>query len=60
MRLIFRTSMNSQKGFGSMNSEAHEQTAYEIASEGIVLLKNQSSKKKAALLPIVPENITAF
>lgn len=55
LRLIFRTSMNSQKGFGSMNSEAHEQTAYEIASEGIVLLKNQSSKKKAALLPIVPE-----
>lgn len=55
LRLIFRTSMNSQRGFGSMNSEAHEQTAYEIASEGIVLLKNQSSKKKAALLPIVPE-----
>ena len=52
LRLIFRTAMNRRKPFGSMTTEAHEQTAYEIATEGIVLLKNRSSAKEPALLPI--------
>lgn len=52
LRLIFRTAMNRQKPFGSMNSEAHYRTAYEIATEGVVLLKNDADKKRAPLLPI--------
>lgn len=52
LRLIFRTAMNRQKTYGAMNNEEHEKAAYEIATEGIVLLKNQASKKQPALLPV--------
>lgn len=52
LRLIFRTAMNRRKPFGSMNSEEHYRVAYEIATEGIVLLKNERSKKKEPLLPL--------
>lgn len=55
LRLIFRTSMNGKRKFGSMNSEEHEKTAYEIATEGIVLLKNDKAKNKNPLLPIKAE-----
>ena len=44
--------MNREKPFGSITSEEHYKTAYNIATEGIVLLKNKSSKKAPALLPI--------
>ena len=46
LRLIFRTSMNPNKGFGSLCSSGHAQAARQIADEGIVLLKN------SAVLPI--------
>ena len=46
LRLIFRTSMNPAKGFGSLCSDAHAEAARKIAGEGIVLLKN------ASILPI--------
>lgn len=52
LRLIFRTAMNRQKPYGAKNNEEHEKAAYEIATEGIVLLKNQASKKQPALLPV--------
>ena len=52
LRLIFRTSMNRQRGFGAMNSEEHENVAYEIATEGIVLLKNDKATDKKQLLPV--------
>lgn len=52
LRLIFRTSMNHQRGFGAMNSEEHENVAYEIATEGIVLLKNDKATDKKQLLPV--------
>lgn len=52
LRLIFRTSMNRQRGFGAMNSEEHENVAYEIATEGIVLLKNDKATNKKQLLPV--------
>lgn len=55
LRLIFRTSMNRQKGFGAMNSEEHENVAYEIATEGIVLLKNDKAANKKQLLPVNAE-----
>ena len=41
LRLIFRTAMNTQKPFGSLNSPAHLAAARRIAGEGMVLLKNE-------------------
>lgn len=52
LRLIFRTAMNRKKPFGAMTSEVHEQTAYQVATEGVVLLKNKRVKSKQPLLPI--------
>lgn len=49
LRLIYRTSMNKNRPFGSMNSEEHIAAARKIAAESIVLLKN---KGKTPLLPI--------
>ncbi|MBO5806193.1 MAG: glycoside hydrolase family 3 C-terminal domain-containing protein [Tidjanibacter sp.] len=43
LRLIFRTSMNTQKPFGSLVSEAHIEAARTIGEEGIVLLKNDAN-----------------
>lgn len=40
LRLMLRTSMNPNKGTGSMCSEEHYAAARQIAGEGIVLLKN--------------------
>lgn len=40
LRLNFLTAMNTHKPWGSINTDAHHQTAYEVASEGVVLLKN--------------------
>ena len=40
LRLIYRTEMNRNRPWGSMNSEAHYAAARQIAQEGIVLLKN--------------------
>lgn len=47
LRLIFRTAMNSDKPYGSLNSDAHIAAAREIGAEGIVLLKNDG-----AVLPL--------
>lgn len=43
LRLMYRTNMNTKRPLGSMNSKAHSQVAYEVASEGIVLLKNENN-----------------
>ena len=40
LQLIFRTSMNNHRPYGSMNSPEHIATARKIGEEGIVLLKN--------------------
>lgn len=58
LRLIFRTSMNTAKPFGSLNSPEHIAAARQIAGEGIVLLKNEGNmlplnlkgKKKIAVV----------
>lgn len=47
LRLIMRTAMNPEGGFGSMCSEEHYAAARRIGDEGIVLLRNEG-----ALLPI--------
>ena len=57
LRLIFRTTMNPNRPFGSLNSEKHVQTAINVGAEGIVLLQNnplmQGKKQVApALLPL--------
>lgn len=49
LRLIFRTAMKSDKGFGSLCSDEHYAAARRIGDEGIVLLRN-----KGNLLPLDP------
>ncbi len=48
LRLIFRTSMNPSRGFGSLCSPEHYAAAKAIGDESIVLLKNNG------LLPLDP------
>lgn len=53
LRLIFRTSMNRNKPYGSICTDEHYAAAEEIGNEGIVLMKNVPVEKKApALLPL--------
>ena len=47
LRLMYRTTLNKNRPFGSINNMAHSNTAYKVATEGIVLLKNEDN-----LLPI--------
>ena len=42
LRLIFRTSMNVNKPYGSLLSDEHLEAARQIGEEGIVLLKNEN------------------
>lgn len=52
LRLIFRTAMKSDKGFGSLCSDEHYAAARRIGAEGIVLLRN-----KGNLLPLDPSKL---
>ena len=61
LKLIFRTAMNTQKPFGSMNSPEHLAAARRIAGEGMVLLKNDGGVlpiylAKAKTIAVVGEN----
>ena len=47
LRLFYRTTMNKNKPYGFLCSEAHYNAARKIAQEGIVLLKNEGN-----LLPL--------
>lgn len=50
LRLIFRTSMNSKRPFGSFATAEHAAVARKVAEGGIVLLKNEKN-----VLPIDPQ-----
>jgi beta-glucosidase len=61
LRLMFRTSLNKTRTFGRINNAEHYKTAYNIASEGIVLLKNSESllplkKHKKLKIAVIGEN----
>ena len=51
LRLHFRTTMNRQRPYGALCSDAHYDAARQIGEEGIVLLKNDRN-----ILPINPNN----
>ena len=60
LRLHFRTTMNRQRPYGFLCSEAHYAAARQIAGEGIVLLKNESLGNPTKggtykLLPLRPD-----
>ena len=58
LKLMFRTSLNKNRPFGSINNSKHYKTAYNVATEGIVLLKNSEfllpldKKRKLKLLSL--------
>jgi beta-glucosidase len=63
LRLIFRTSMNSKRPYGSLASPEHAQVARKIAEDGIVLLKNADSllpldASKLKTIAVIGENAT--
>lgn len=63
LRLMFRTNMNPNRPLGRINNQEHLDVARKIASEGIVLLKNQSSffpinASKKMTIAVIGENAT--
>ena len=61
LRLMFRTSLNKTRTFGRINNAEHYKKAYNIASEGIVLLQNSESllplnKHKKLKIAVIGEN----
>lgn len=52
LRLIFRTTMNRERPYGSFATEEHAKVSRTIAENGIVLLKNDNN-----VLPIAPESV---
>lgn len=61
LRLIFRTSMDPHKPFGSLGSPEHGQAGRKIAEEGIVLLQNNNNVlpvdlNKAKKIAVIGEN----
>lgn len=63
LRLMFRTTMNTTRGFGKANNKEHLSVARKVASEGIVLLKNEHSffpidATKNITIAVIGENAT--
>ncbi|WP_382382764.1 beta-glucosidase family protein [Formosa undariae] len=63
LRLMLRTSMNPNKSFGRINNIEHLNVAREVATEGIVLLKNENnffpiSPTKKLTIAVIGENAT--
>jgi len=63
LRLIFRTTMSSNRPFGRYGCDEHSQTALRVAQEGIVLLKNEKQflpipVGKYKTIAVIGENAT--
>jgi beta-glucosidase len=63
LRMIFRTTMNPKRPYGSLATPEHAQVARKIAEDGIVLLKNESSilpldASKLNKIAVIGENAT--
>lgn len=63
LRLMLRTSMNSNKPYGRINNIEHLNVAREVANEGIVLLKNENNffpinPTKKLTIAVIGENAT--
>lgn len=61
LRLMYRTSMNTDKPLGSLVSDEHIDAAYTIGTEGIVLLKNDNNVlpidlEKTRRIAVIGEN----
>ncbi len=52
LRLIFRTTMNRERPYGSFATEEHAKVSRTIAENGVVLLKNDNN-----VLPLAPESV---
>ncbi|WP_089376675.1 beta-glucosidase [Lutibacter flavus] len=63
LKLMFRTNMNPTRNFGRMNNVEHLEVARNIATEGIVLLKNENqffpiNPSKKLTIAVIGENAT--
>ncbi len=63
LRLMFRTTLKPNRGFGSVNTKAHHDVARKVAQEGIVLLKNENNffpieDKEGVTIAVIGENAT--
>ena len=63
LRLMYRTSLDKNRPFGSINTKAHSNTAYRVATEGIVLLQNSDiflpiNRSANITIAVIGENAT--
>lgn len=63
LRLIYRTSLNPDRPLGRMNNKEHHNAALKVATEGIVLLKNEKdffpiNDSKNITIAVIGENAT--
>ena len=63
LRLMIRTNMDTTRTFGKMNNQQHFDVAREVATEGIVLLKNDKGffpidPSKKQTIAVIGENAT--
>ena len=59
--VIYKTSLSNNRPAGSINTTAHSKTVYDIASESIVLLKNENQllplhKEKLKTIAVIGDN----
>lgn len=63
LRLMFRTNMNPNRPLGRINNEEHAQVARKVATDGVVLLKNEGNffpinPNKNITIAVIGENAT--
>ena len=63
LRLMFRTNMNKNRGFGSLNNQEHLDVARKIGTEAVVLLKNEEkffplNPDKKMTIAVIGDNAT--